>query len=194
MNHHFNRREASCKTSSHRQGNTPAHWHLLQTESSLITESAGQKHQTPPSQNLLQAVLRGTQNLTCGRKCICFVALLLIPILSIHLDFILCKYCISRFWAKTAPSGRKEKRKTDTHLQGYYLQRQIRVLQLSQHVFSPYWQGFFHFFCQNLNTSLTCLACPAQSSVLLQHPTHCFLIFRNSHRSWKTKPLLVVSH
>lgn len=48
--------------------------------------------------------------------------------------------------------------------------------------------------CKALPLSLTCLPRPAQGSVLLQHPTHGFLVLCNSHGSCHTKTLLVVPH
>lgn len=43
------------------------------------------------------------QNSTWGRKCICRVALFFIPIFSIHFDFILWTYCMSRWRTRAAP-------------------------------------------------------------------------------------------
>ena len=47
------------------------------------------------------------QNSTWGRKCICLVALFFIPIFSIHFDFILWTYCMSRWRTRAAPGGGK---------------------------------------------------------------------------------------
>lgn len=43
------------------------------------------------------------QNLTCALKCICLVALFFIPVFSIHFDFILWTYCMSRSRTRAAP-------------------------------------------------------------------------------------------
>lgn len=48
------------------------------------------------------------QNMTWALKCICLVALWLMPIFSIHFDFIICTYCMSFcFLQKPLPEGQR---------------------------------------------------------------------------------------
>lgn len=56
---------------------------------------------------------RKAQNLTWARKCICLVALFCIPVFSIHLDFILCTYCMSRPRTRAVPAMGKAREVSD---------------------------------------------------------------------------------
>lgn len=48
------------------------------------------------------------QNMTCALKCFCLVVLCFIPIFSLHFDFIIWTYCMSRwFCGMLPPAGHK---------------------------------------------------------------------------------------
>lgn len=45
------------------------------------------------------------QNMTCALKCFCLVVLCFMPIFSLHFDFIIWTYCMSRCFCWMLPPG-----------------------------------------------------------------------------------------
>lgn len=58
---------------------------------------------TPRSFRWSSGKAAAPQNITWALKCICLVALFFRPVFSIHFDFILWTYCMSRWLRGAAP-------------------------------------------------------------------------------------------
>lgn len=71
--------------------------------------------------------ITASQNRTWALKCICLVALFFIPVFSIHFDFILWTYCMSRSRMRAAPVvGRRRVR--DEARVSYVLSEEVKSL------------------------------------------------------------------
>lgn len=74
------------------------------------------------------------QNSTWGRKCICRVALFFIPIFSIHFDFILWTYCMSRWRTRAAPweGGENEAKDSELRSEKTQLDRESKLVSVKR--------------------------------------------------------------
>lgn len=115
--------------------------------------------------------------MTCILKCFCLVLLCFIPIFSLHFDFIIWTYCMSRCFCWMLPPAGHKRNNTFTHADSGPVKA----------------ESVFGDRLSSVNRALT-FAPPAQSSVLPQNSAHGVLVVGRHQRSLGSEALLVVPH